>query len=371
MFGLFTSTLSAFNQVAAFFGALICWGLGGLLVGNAVYWRVHALRVRGEVIGVRRSGNCLNSVYRYALPSGETCEGTSTEGSSSPRGRETGTQVPLWVIPEKPHEVQERGSHVFTAVGVALLGMGAAFFWIGATAFRSGPMTWVVALLLVALVLHKLWNIVAPIVTPKDKSLRQPGLREMLELLKAAQARQAQAAATAPAPPLQRVEDLASFPGVQVKVTRRRANPRVIAPLLLLAGAGLLALGVGQSRALLRLEAGGARAPGVVTALSSSRNSNGGVTYHALVTFTDLKGRGVTFRDSTGTNPPLYHPGQSVTVLYLPADAGRAVIDRGVWNWLPSVLLYVLGGALLAAGLAALKTRGGADADPLAPGATP
>ena len=319
MFGLFTSTLSAFNQFAAFFGALICWGLGGLLVANAVYWRVHALRVQGEVIGVRRSG-----------------------------------------------------SHVFTVVGVALLGVGAAFFWIGATAFRSGPMTWVIALLLVAPALHKLWKVIAPIVTPKDQSLRQPGLREMLEILKAAQARQAQTGASAPAPPLQRVEDFASFPGVQVKVTRRRANPRLIAPVLLLAGLALVALGVGQSRALLRLEATGARAQGMVTALSSSSSGNGGVTYHPVVTFTDARGKAMTFRDSTGTNPPLYHVGQSVTVLYLPAEVRRAVIDRGAWNWLPSVLLYLLGGALFAAALAVLKTRSAVDADPLSPpGATP
>ena len=368
MFGLVTTTLSAVNQVGAFFGALVCWGLGGLLVGNAIYWRVHALRVQGEVIGVRRSGNCLNSVYRYVLPSGETCEATSTEGSSSMRGRETGTQVPLWVIPEKPHEVQERSSHVFTVVGMGLLGMGAVFFWVGATTFRTGPMTWVVALLFVAHLLHRTWKVIAPIVTPQDKSLRQLGWRE---LLKAAQARQAATAASSPAATIQQVEDLASLPGIQTKVIRRRANPRALAPFLLLAGVGLLALGVHQSRALLRLEATGTRAPGMVTALSSSSSGNGGITYHPVVTFTDAQGKQVTFRDSTGTNPPLYHVGQSVTVMYLPSEVGRAVIDRGVWNWLPSALLYLLGGALLAAGLAALKTQSAADADPLAPGATP
>ena len=37
LFGLFANTLSAVNQVAAFMGALACWGLGGWLVGSAVY----------------------------------------------------------------------------------------------------------------------------------------------------------------------------------------------------------------------------------------------------------------------------------------------------------------------------------------------
>jgi len=74
MFDRFADTLSAVNQVAAFMGALACWGLGGWLVGSAVYWRLHAVRVSGEVIGVRQKGNCYNSVYRYLAPSGETCE---------------------------------------------------------------------------------------------------------------------------------------------------------------------------------------------------------------------------------------------------------------------------------------------------------
>ncbi len=34
------------------------------------------------------------------------------------RGKETGRLVPLWVIPEKPHEVEEAGNHVFTIIGV-------------------------------------------------------------------------------------------------------------------------------------------------------------------------------------------------------------------------------------------------------------
>src|SRR5256885_11734108 len=73
-------------------GALACWGLGGWLVGSAVYWRLHAVHVCGEVIGVRQKGNCYNSVYRYVAPSGETCEATSIEGSGSLRGRDTGTR---------------------------------------------------------------------------------------------------------------------------------------------------------------------------------------------------------------------------------------------------------------------------------------
>ena len=347
MFDLVFSTLTALNQVATFVGALVFWGLGGLLVGNAIYWRRHAVRVQGEVIGVRRNGDCLNSVYRYVSPSGETLEATSLEGSSSVRGKETGTTVPLWVIPEKSNEVQEAGNHVFTVVGVLLLGAGVALFWVGVTAWRTGPMTWVVASLAVVHLLQKVRGIIAP----KDKALPRSLWRELLAQMRdaGAQARNA--------PPVQRLEELTRLPEYRDKQIRQRAQLRRLAPFLVLAGIGLLALGVHQSRLLMRLQSSGMRAPGTVTSLISSRSSNGGVTYYPRVSYTDGQGRKVDFKDSTGTNPPMYHVGEAVIVLYLPGETGRAAIDRGLWNWLPSVILYVLGGAVFAGGLAGLRSR--------------
>jgi hypothetical protein len=133
IFQLIVSAMSALNQVAVFAAALVFGGVGLLLVGNAIYWRLHAARVQGEVIGVRRNRNRLNAVYRYDSPAGESFEATSIKGSDSVRGKETGRVVPLWVIPEKPHEVQERGNHFFTVLGLGFLGSGVALFWVGAT----------------------------------------------------------------------------------------------------------------------------------------------------------------------------------------------------------------------------------------------
>src|SRR2546430_1567165 len=147
MFDLFADTLSAVNRLAAFMGALACWGLGGWLVGSAVYWRLAAVHVPGEVSGVRQKGNCSNSVYRYVAPSGEPCEATSIEGSGSLRGRDTGTQVPLLVIPDKPQEVQEARDHIFTVVGVVLLAVGAGLLLFAGRSGHVGPVGWGVAVL--------------------------------------------------------------------------------------------------------------------------------------------------------------------------------------------------------------------------------
>src|SRR2546430_598749 len=240
MFDLFADTLSAVNQLAAFMGALACWGLGGLLAGSAVSGRLHAVRVSGEVIGVRQKGNCYNSVYRYVAPSGETCEATSIEGSGSLRGRDTGTQVALLVIPDKPQEVQEARHHIFTVVGAVLLGVGAGIFWFAVRSWHVGPMTWVVALVFVVHLLNGLRKIVVP----GDKSLRSFSLRELIARKEAA---------AMPASPVVRVEDMAALPENRARQAAQRATLRRLAPLLLLAGLGCLALGVHQDRKSTRL----------------------------------------------------------------------------------------------------------------------
>ncbi len=48
MFDLIFSGVQAYNQIGFFIGALVCLGLGGLLLGNSLYWRVHSLHASGR-----------------------------------------------------------------------------------------------------------------------------------------------------------------------------------------------------------------------------------------------------------------------------------------------------------------------------------
>ncbi len=344
MFDLLFGLNSALKQVGVLVGALACGSLGALLVGSAVYWRLHAVRVQGQVVGVRESGNTFNAVYRYTLPSGQTYEGTSLEGSDSIRDKQTGAVVPLLVIPKKPDEVQEARSHVFTVVGVALLVVCAGLFYYAITAFRVGLMTWIVGGVVVAHFAERIHRIVSP----GEKRLQLSAWRQMLAQRTAAQL---------PEPPVQRLEDVASLPQRRAQEARQRVALRRLAPLLLAAGVGLLALGVHQSRALVRLESLGVRTRGMVSSLSSSSSGSGSRTYYPVVTYTDRAGNRVRFRDNTGSNPPMYQINDSVTVLYSPAESGNAVIDRGIWNWLPSAILYLSGVLLSLVSIRLLRRR--------------
>jgi len=344
MFDLVVGGISAFNQVCVLIGALTCAGLGGLLVGNAIYWRMHALRVQGQLIGVRQNANVFNAVYRYTLPSGETYEATSLEGSSDVSNKQSGARVPLLVIPNKPDQVQEARNHVFTIVGVVLLAVCVGLFYFAVTAWRVGPMTWLVG----SLVLAHFATRIMSIVFPKDKSLRPSGLKEFLR------SSTSMHLATAP---VQRLEDSPLLADRAAQQTQQRARVRRLAPLLLLAGIGLLALGVQQSRMLVRLEAAGVRTRGVVSSLSSSRDNDGGVVYYPVVTYMDQMGHTTRFRDSSGSNPPGYHVNDAVTVLYSPIAAKSAIIDRGIWNWLPAIILYLFGILLSLLSIALLRRR--------------
>jgi hypothetical protein len=48
MFNFIFSSIQAYTQIGLFLGALVCVGLGGLILGNSLYWRVHALRGVGR-----------------------------------------------------------------------------------------------------------------------------------------------------------------------------------------------------------------------------------------------------------------------------------------------------------------------------------
>ena len=142
MFNLIVSGIQAYNQIGMFVGAVICLGIGGLLLGSSLYWRVHAIRAAATIIGVSKEGGSYYPVYRYRLPDGQFHEAKSDTGSSSLSGMETGRAVRLMVSAHKPNEARENGNYLLDIIGIAFVAPGV---WLGYTAltlYPITPMTW-------------------------------------------------------------------------------------------------------------------------------------------------------------------------------------------------------------------------------------
>jgi hypothetical protein len=351
MFSFVVDAVAAANQAGLFLGALFCLGIGGLILGNSLYWRLHALRVTGTVIGVVDKGGTYTPVYRYTTPDGQTREARSDTSSSMSRGKETGRVVRLLISPHDPGAASEASSHPIDIIGLLLIAPGVLLAYVALTAYPVTWMTWIMAaVLLVYLVVHG-----RRLVIPKG----QRGSRE--------EWRRAHGAGPLDPASVKPIERILATPEAHEHAQAQARSNRKAAPLVGLFAAALLAAGLYVANDVARLEASGLRAQGAVVRLKAESSSgSSGYSYHPIVRFRTDRNVTIEFKDSVGSNPPGYRPGDKVTVLYLPDDPrGHAIIDRGpLWNWAIPVLLLL--GAGLLGWLAWWVRRSGANATPSA-----
>jgi hypothetical protein len=69
-----------------------------------------------------------------------------------------------------------------------------------------------------------------------------------------------------------------------------------------------------------------------------------GDSAHAVISFADASGHTVQFTDAVAQNPPEFHSGDAVNVIYLANDPEKsAIVDRGVSNYLGPVVMLFFG----------------------------
>src|SRR5437588_3703586 len=117
LFDLFFSALQAYTQIGMFIGALICLGIGGFILCNSLYWRVHAFRATGTIVGVLPKGNFYFPVYRYTGPDDRSHVAKSDYGSNSVSGKDTDREVDLLVSAHDPGVARERNDYLFDIIG--------------------------------------------------------------------------------------------------------------------------------------------------------------------------------------------------------------------------------------------------------------
>ncbi|MET0984408.1 MAG: DUF3592 domain-containing protein [Steroidobacteraceae bacterium] len=337
MFDLVFNSFVAFQQAGLLVMALVCVGLGGVLLAHDLHWRLRAMRVEGTVIGVReKNKNTYRAVYRYVLPSGQLAEATSNMGSSSVRDKETGRTVALRVFPERPDEVQEADSVFVALFGVALIALGAWPLHAAFTAFAVTPATWIV---LAVLLLYGANRIRAKII-PKQLRLSPAAWQTQRR------ERRQRELATLPVRP---IEQILAEPARAAQAERAQRVFRKWSPVIFVIGLASLFGAYHLGQQLQVLKGTGLRTHGVVVALQASTGED--TTYSPIVEFETGADHVLRFKDRVSSNPPSHHTGEQVTVLYAKdSPQTTAMIDRGIWNWLPSAILLLLGVVLSALG---------------------
>jgi hypothetical protein len=323
VFDVFISGASAYNQAGFFLGSLFCVGLGGLLLGNALYWRLHSHRATGTIIGVIASKDTYAPVYRYTTSEGETHEARSNISSSGTRGKETGRVVPLLISAHNPSSSRVANNYALEMIGFLLVVPGLVLGYVALTAY---PVTWITWIMVTAMLLY--------LVERGRRTLVLKGQRVSLAEWK----QQHGVSATIDLAQVKRIEDIiAASPLLRTPTQSQQA--RKWAPVFGLFVIILLAVGVWQGLRIAHLEAAGMRALGQVVRVDAKWNSNShgssNYTYYPVVRFRTAANETIEFTDSIGSNPPSYGSGDRVTVLYLgDAPRGNAMIDRGrFWNW--------------------------------------
>ena len=338
MFSFIVESIQAYNQVGFFIGALVCLGLGGLIFGNSLYWRVHALRAMGTVIGVINRGGMYTPVYRYTLPDGQTHEAKSDTSSGWARGKETGRTVSLMISAHNPTEARESNKYLFDAIGLLLIAPGV---WLGYTAFTVYPVTWMTWVMAAVMLLYLIER-GRRVFIPKGQRLSIAEWKQHHGLGETA------AIDLADVKP---IEKILATPEVQQNLQTQWKNSKQVAPFVGVFAVVLLGVGIYQARDIARLESSGLRAQGEVVRLigESSSGSSGRYGYYAIVRYRTERNVRVEFRDNVGSNPPSHRPGDKVTVLYLADNPrGQAIVDRGLWwNWAIPAILFLSAGLLV------------------------
>jgi Protein of unknown function (DUF3592) len=327
---LLTEIWAALNQAGVLLGAGLCSGLGAWLCGNRLYWRLWAKAAKGTVVGVRAPRKHLyHAVYRYRMPSGKWMEATSDTGALPNPDLATGRKVRLLVFKKHPDRVADAGNHVLEILGGVFFAVGAACVAVALTVWPVTPVTWVLVAALLVFVVYLLC-----------RSIPARGESPFASL-----SRRARPAGLLDSP-IHPIEALLSGPVRAERQRRQRAAGRILTPILVLVGLGVVGLGMHLGRNTFLLKAAGERTQGTVLFLELKTTLHGS-TYYPVVQFVTAGGTTIQFRDAMGSNPPAYREGDPVNVLYFRnLPEGTATIDRGMLDWLAPGVLCVLGSFL-------------------------
>jgi len=146
--------------------------------------------------------------------------------------------------------------------------------------------------------------------------------------------------------------------GITVAIKNYEKSNLFAIPLLFVIGLSALYAGhYFHQRTHAFIETADRTAGRVVDLKEKDAYSSDPTTWAAVVEFHDARGETHQFVDSFSASSPLYDVGEPVNVLYDSRSPLKARIDRGRWNYWPSIILYSVGGLFVLMGAHSLRRR--------------
>lgn len=286
------------------------------------------------------AGEMYSTIYEYIPPGGGTpVKGEENGSSNMIGGRIPGMVVTGFIHPDRP-DTLERLSLWLAALSILFIIPGVLMIGAGVRAGDFNPVTLLFLLGFSGWIGFKIKKMIKPREQWDTKQSFQARKRE--ERLKKRQEGR-----------------LLTEGEIRDRLRVHDRNMKATVPVLFFVAAGLMAGGVWLGQDMKDFLARAERTAGEVVRVETVRSdSSDGVSYthYPVVAFETPGGGRREFRDSVGSNPPLYETGDRVTVMYDSQAPQRAKIDRGLMNWAAA-------GGCLAGGLLlmilALRTAAG------------
>lgn len=351
MFDFVFNTFWAFGNFMCLAGALVFFGLGGLMIAGWATSRFSYKRYKGTIVGVvekesrlKKDGEGQNTIYypliEYTDENGTTIKATASGGSSLLSNKKPGKIVSILVDPKDPENIQASGTGLL--IGGVLLGSpGILFlkFFLHGFEFNTGTAVAFVAA--IAFFGGRIAKFLKSIRRDKPLTINefQAQLRERRQKERA-----------------QNAAHVLSEYQIEDRIEEGVRQRGKAAPVFLLLGLAMLCGGGYWAYDQNELMGGALGFEGRVVDMED-RHGDDGYIYYPVVEFKNDRGETKTFTDKIGTNPPSHSRGDEVIVLYNPAFPYKPMIDRGIWNWVPQIAVSAFGALFFILGLSSIRRR--------------
>jgi len=319
-FDFIVGSMMAWNQVGLFFGGSLMLAIGGAIIADFIWWRVTAEQFTGKIIGVLWDGKNYFPVIEYTNKIGTIIQANTNSGSSVLSTKYPGRQVKILVKPKDPETARIKG-YVWFILGLIFAVPGLALCGVALTQYEFSLYTILIGLGVLGYGGFKL----AKTIKPKEE-------RENVNEFQSRKRKEWQ----------EKREKMQSLSEREIKERldkQDKANAKWM-PVMMLLSLALFSGGLYLGNKQYQMELVGVLAEGAVIRLESVNNPSSegnSTTYYPVVRFEDKQGHTMTFQDRVGASYPMNKQGDIVTVLYDPQYPDKAMIDRGLWNWLPAM----------------------------------